>query len=149
MFGFGKRKKQQDTIALVRAVLEPIYTTHFGRSQPANLARVAVEQSFNAEVPKFLGSTVGGGVGIVSHAAEALTAGYTFLDIAEEAQSACAEALGLLIRQALKPANETSLSDYDHEYLTQVARTLASDRRWQEAASRVPGGVSRDIFSAA
>lgn len=149
MFGFGKRKKQKDTIALVRSVLEPIYTTHFGRSQPANLARVAVEQSFNAEVPKFLGSTVGGGVGICSHAAEALTAGYTYLDIPEEAQSACAEALGLLIRLALSPANAPSLSDFDQQYLTDIARTLASDLQWQEAASRVPGGVSRDIFSAA
>jgi hypothetical protein len=148
MFGFGRRKKQQDTIALVRAVLEPIYTTHFGRSQPANLARVAVEQSFNAESPKFLGSTVGGGVGACSHAAEALMAGYTYLDIAEEAQSACAEALGLLIRQALKPANEPSLSDYDHQYLTHVARTLATDRRWQETVSRVPGGLSQGVFAA-
>jgi hypothetical protein len=74
MFGFRKRKKQRDTITLVRAVLEPIYTTHFGRSQPANLARVIVEQSFNNDVPKFLGQTVGGGVGTAIHAAEALMA---------------------------------------------------------------------------
>lgn len=149
MFGFGRRKKQQDTIALVRAVLEPIYTTHFGRSQPANLARVIVEQSFNPDDPKFLGRTVGGGIGIASHAAEALSAGYGRLDIAEEAQAACAEALGLLIRRALAPANEASLSDYDHQYLTHIAQSLASDRRWQQAASQVPGGISQGVFTAA
>lgn len=149
MFGFGKRKKQQDTIALVRAVLEPIYTTHFGRSQPANLARVIVEQSFNGDDPKFLGRTVGGGVGIASHAAEALTAGYSRLDIAEEAQSACAEALGLLIRRALAPANEPSLSDYDHQYLAHLARSLGGDRRWKEAVARVPGGMSLGVFAPA
>nr|WP_313428090.1 hypothetical protein [Brevundimonas diminuta] len=149
MFGFGKRKKQQNTIALVRSVLEPIYTKHFGRSQPANLARVIVEQSFNGDAPKFLGQTVGGGVGITSHAAEALTAGYTYLDIADEARAACAEALGLLVRLALAPANEPSLTDYDHQFLTHLARTLGTDRRWQEAAGRVPGGLSLGVFTAA
>jgi|GEM_PF-5155165 len=149
MFGLGKRKKRRDTIALVSATLQAIYTTHFGRSQPANLARVIVEQSFSPDVPKFLGRAAGGGLGIASHAAEAFTAGYSRLDIPEQAQAACAEALGLLIRRALLPENEASLSDYDHQYLTHLARSLANDRRWQEAASRVPGGLSQGVFSAA
>jgi hypothetical protein len=148
MFGFRKRKKQRDTITLVRAVLEPIYTTHFGRSQPANLARVIVEQSFNNDVPKFLGQTVGGGVGTAIHAAEALMAGYTYLDIPDQARSACAEALGLLIRRALDPSNEPFLSDFDHMYLTHTAKGLGTDLRWQEHVSRVPGGQSLSIFTA-
>lgn len=149
VFGLGKKKMQQDTIALTCSLLEPIYTKHFGRSQPPNLARVIVEQSFKWEVPAFQGRAVGGRLSAPSHAAEALTAAYTFLDLPEEAQAACAEALCNLVRHALAPANEPSLSDYDHHYLTHLSRTLAGDRRWREMVSLVPGGQAKAIFTPA
>lgn len=149
MFGLGKRRVQQDTIALVSGILAPIYTERFGRSQPVNLARVIVERSFKGDAPKFQGRGIGGGLSAASHAAEALTAAYTLLDIPDEAKAACAEALGILIRYALAPANEPRLSDYDHHYLSHLARTLGSDRRWREVVSQVPGGQSLQMFNPA
>lgn len=145
VFGFGRRKKQQDTIALVSAVLTPIYEVHFKRTPPANLARVIVDKSFNPEELKFGGRTLAT-VGIAVHAAEALQAAYSDLGIGEEAQAACAEALGLLLRRALGP-DSGSVAAHDREYLAITARSLASDRQWQEAVSRVPGGSpSQPLF---
>lgn len=146
VFGFGKRKKQQDTIALVSAMLKPIYEVHFKRTPPANLARVIVDRSFNPEDLKFGGRTLAT-VGIAVHATEALRAAYSDLEIDEEAQAACAEALGLLLRRALGP-DSGSVAAHDREYLAITARTLATDRQWQEAVSRVPGGSpSQPLFA--
>ena len=139
MFGFGKRKKQQEAIRLVSLILKPIYEVHYRRAQPVNLARVIVEQSFHPETPKFAGRTLGS-IGAVTHAAEALRAGYTYLDVGPEAQSACAAAFGLFIRRATSPGTVESLSPYDHEALSVLGSTLALDRQWEEAMSRLPEG---------
>lgn len=140
VFGFGKRKKQQQAIAIVSAALEPIYNVHFGRSQPANLARVVVEQSFNGETPKFAGRSLGA-VGPIVQAIEALRAGFLYLDVGEQAQTACAAALGLALRRASAPANFAALSPMDQEYLEVSASTLQSDQSWQAAMSRLPEGT--------
>lgn len=127
----------QEAISLVSYILEPIYRDNLRREQPVNLARVLVEKSFTPSDLKFGGQTIGA-VGTVVHAAEALKAGYTYVDVGREAGSACAAGLGVLIRRALTTGTSKGLQVHDLEYLALMDEGLNTDRQWAEAVSGLP-----------
>lgn len=136
VFGIGKQQRQRDAIALVSSLLEPVYEMYYQRAPPPNLARVIVEQSFR------MATLEGPGRGLlpieaIVHACEALQAAYSFLDVGEEAQSACAIALSRVMRIGLEP--EYGLPPLARDYLEIKAFMLQSDRQWVQAFERRPG----------